>query len=125
MRRACVVVAFLAVVGLLCMDASFSAAQNEGPVKIGFLCPVSGPFIQSGRDMTDGFRLALEEAGYQVAGRKIEFQVEDDEGVPATTLTKARKLIEKDGAHVIGGILLSSEGYAVAPYISSNRSPWS
>ena len=55
----------------------------------------------NGKDMLTGMELYLDEIGYQVAGRKIEFIVEDDEANPATSLTKTRKLVEKDGVHVM------------------------
>jgi len=42
----------------------------------------------NGKDMLAGFELYLEEIGHQVAGRKIELIVEDDEAVPATGLTR-------------------------------------
>ena len=47
--------------------------------------------------------------------------VEDDEGVPANSLTKAQKLVELDRVNVMAGGLLSSTGYALAPYIESSQ----
>jgi len=90
---------------------------------MGFIAPVSGPFAQVGKDMLDGVKLYLEEIGYRAAGRKIELLVEDDEGIPATTLMKGRKLVEKDGVHVVGGVYLTPCGYALAPYIDSKQIP--
>jgi len=104
-------------------DSSFCWAQKKAPIKIGFLAPVSGPFAQVGQDMLDGVKLHLEEIGYQAAGRKIELVVEDDEGVPATTLMKGRKLVEKEGVHVVGGVYLTPCGYALAPYMDSKQVP--
>jgi branched-chain amino acid transport system substrate-binding protein len=69
--------------------------------------------------MLNGIELALEEAGKQAAGRKIEMIVEDTETIPATALTKSRKLVEKDGVQVVAGGLLASTGYALAPYADS------
>ena len=99
-------------------------AAERGPVKIGFLAPFSGGGAQTGKDMLNGIELALDEAGRQAAGRKIEMIVEDDEGIPATGLTKARKLVEKDGVHVVAGGLLASTGYALAPYADAQRIPF-
>ena len=48
-----------------------------------------------------------------------EIVVEDDEAIPFVGLTKARKLIERDRVHLVAGALLSSTGYALAPYIDS------
>ena len=73
--------------------------------------------------MLAGLQLYLEEIGYQAAGRKIELIVEDDEAVPATSLTKTRKLVEKDGVHIMTGGLMSSTGYALPPYIDAKEIP--
>jgi branched-chain amino acid transport system substrate-binding protein len=96
---------------------------ERGPIRIGFLTPLSGGLAQNGRDILNGFLLYLEEIGYQVAGRRIELIVEDDEGIPAVGLTKSRKLVESDQVHLMAGTLLSSSGYALAPYIDSMKIP--
>jgi branched-chain amino acid transport system substrate-binding protein len=96
---------------------------QKGPIKVGFIVPLSGAYAQNGRDILNGFLLYLEEIGYKAAGREIHLIVEDDEAVPAVGLTKARKLIERDRVHLMAGALLSSTGYALAPYIDSMRVP--
>ncbi len=100
-----------------------SLGQGKGPIKVGFIAPLSGAFAASGRDMLAGAELYLEEIGHQAAGRKIELLVEDDEGAPAVGLTKTRKLVEKDGIHVMTGVLLAPTGYALAPYLDSKEIP--
>jgi branched-chain amino acid transport system substrate-binding protein len=101
-----------------------TAAQTpRAPIRIGFMVPLSGGSAQNGRDILNGFLLYLDEIGYQAGGRKIQLIVEDDEAIPAVGLTKARKLIERDEVHVMAGALLSSTGYALAPYIDSVRIP--
>jgi branched-chain amino acid transport system substrate-binding protein len=98
-------------------------AQGKGPIKIGFISPLSGGMAANGKDMLSGIELYLEEIGYQAAGRKIELLVEDTEAVPATALTKTRKLVEKDGVHIMTGGLMASTAYALAPYIDSKEVP--
>jgi branched-chain amino acid transport system substrate-binding protein len=68
-------------------------ATAQAPVKIGFLAPLSGAIAQAGKDMYSGCERFWEESGWQLAGRKLEVILEDNEGVPATTLTRARKLV--------------------------------
>ena len=104
-------------------DGSRPAPSSTAPIKVGFLAPLSGPYVQNGRDILNGFLLALDEMGYRAGGRPIELIVEDDEAIPAVGLTKARKLIERDRVHLMTGALLSSTGYALAPYIDSVRIP--
>jgi branched-chain amino acid transport system substrate-binding protein len=100
-------------------DASRGGVTPGAPIRIGFLAPLSGPYVQNGRDILNGFLLALDEMSYRVAGRPIELIVEDDEAIPAVGLTKARKLIERNDVHLMAGALLSSTGYALAPYLDS------
>jgi branched-chain amino acid transport system substrate-binding protein len=112
-----------AIVALISSNPSPSWAQAKGPIKVGFIAPLSGAMSATGKDMLSALQLYLEEIGYTVAGRKIELIVEDDEAVPATGLTKTRKLVEKDGVHVMTGGLMASTGYALAPYIDSKEIP--
>jgi branched-chain amino acid transport system substrate-binding protein len=102
------------------LAAQHAATESaRGPIKVGFLVPLSGPYVQNGRDILNGFLLALDEMGYTAGGRRIELIVEDDEAIPAVGLTKARKLVERDKVDVMAGALLSSTGYALAPYIDA------
>ena len=98
-------------------------AEAQGPIKIGMIAPLSGPFAQIGKDMVTGTELYLDEVGRQAAGRKIELLVEDDEGNPAVGVTKVRKLVEGDKVHLVTGGLLASTGYAIQPYVDAQRIP--
>jgi len=124
MIKKCMMAGWVAMLAtLLCMTASSSWAQKKGPIKIGFIVPVTGAFAQNGKDMVNALEQYLEEIGYQAAGRKIEVVIEDDEGIPATALMKGRKLVEKDGVHVLAGVMLTPSGYALAPYVDSKQIP--
>lgn len=114
---------FAAVLFALAAATVLVRGQGEGPIKIGFIVPLSGPYAQNGRDILNGFLLALDEAGSRAGGREIQLVIEDDEAIPAVGLTKARKLVEGDRVHMMAGALLSSTGYALAPYIDSMRIP--
>lgn len=121
LAQALVAVVLTALVGPLLAPAP-SPAQS-GPIKIGFLAPLTGPFAQIGKDMLNGHDLYLDEIGRQVGGRKIEVIVEDTEGSPATALNKSRKLVEQDKVHVLTGGLLANVGYALQPYIDGQKIP--
>jgi len=116
--RGAIVVALLLATGVL-----LTGQTPTGPIKIGFLVPVSGPYAQTGRDILNGFLLLLDEIGYRAGGREIELIVEDTEAIPAVALTKARKLVESDRVHLMAGGLLSSTGYALASFVDSMRIP--
>jgi len=98
-------------------------ARAADPLKIGYIAPLTGIFAQSGKDMLDGLKLALDQAGNDVAGRKIELISEDDEGNPATALAKYRKLTTLDKVHVLDGVLLSHIGYGLVPSIERDQLP--
>ena len=110
------------VVAAAALAAGPSLAQ-KGPIKIGMLVPQSGPLAANGKDMINGFELFFEENKYRLAGREIKFIVEDDEGKPATGLTKIRGLVEGQNVHLVTGPLSAGVGYAVAPYIDSKKIP--
>jgi branched-chain amino acid transport system substrate-binding protein len=118
-------IVLLLVVGIGTVLSGQGAGRpsTESPIKVGFLVPLSGPYVQNGRDILNGFLLALDEIGYRAGGRPIQLLVEDDEAIPAVGLTKARKLIERDKVHLMAGALLSSTGYALAPYIDAMQVP--
>jgi branched-chain amino acid transport system substrate-binding protein len=98
-------------------------AAQKGPIKIGFILPYTGNFGQLGKDMIDGFKMALEENNYTIAGRKAELIIEDEVN-PNVAVTKARKLIRHDKVHFIAGILLSSSAYSVAPICIQAKVPF-
>ncbi len=123
MLKKSLMVVMAAVACLLLFNPSTSWSAEKGPIKIGFLAPMSGGFAAQGKDMLAGLELYLEEVKYQAAGRKIELLVEDDEANPAVGLTKTRKLVEKDGVHIMTGGMMASTGYALAPYIDSKEIP--
>ena len=95
----------------------------QGPIKIGFLAPLSGAIAQAGKDMYSGCELYWEENGWQIAGRKLEVILEDNEGLPATTLAKARKLVESDRVNMLAGVILSNVAYALVPYVEAQGIP--
>jgi len=119
MRMGFVVLAF-AVIPSFGMSAQ---GAEKGPIKIGFLAPLTGTWAQSGQDMVIGAKLFLESINYTVAGRKIELIIEDEGAAPATAVTKARKLINQDKVHFVSGVWLSSSAYAVASVCEQENVP--
>jgi branched-chain amino acid transport system substrate-binding protein len=87
------------------------------PIKIGHLRPLTGNQALTGERMVRGFAFALEQAGYVVAGRKIEVIVEDDGSKPETAVDKARKLVENDKVSLIVGPTAGGSQMAVSAYL--------
>ena len=96
-----------------------AAAQEE--LRIGLIAPVTGPFAQVGTDMTNGFKMYLDEVGSNFAGAKVNLIVEDSQGKPDTAVTKAKKLILEDHVQMIVGGVLAPEGYALAPVSTAEK----
>jgi branched-chain amino acid transport system substrate-binding protein len=103
---------------------AFAAPSHAADsMKIGYLGPQTGIFAPAGKDMLEGLKIALEQAGYQSAGKKLELIEEDTEGNPATAQGKYRKLVSQDRIHVLAGVLLANIGYALVPPIERDRMP--
>jgi branched-chain amino acid transport system substrate-binding protein len=68
-----------------------AAAQEE--LRIGIIAPVTGIFAQVGADMTNGFKMYLDETKSNFAGAKVVPIIEDSQAKPDTAVTKAKKLI--------------------------------
>jgi len=99
------------------------AGAQRKPIKIGFLAPLTGGAAQIGRDMVNGFEMYLEEAGQQMAGRKVEVIVEDTAGNPGTAISKFRKFVESDRVDMVVGEAFAHIGYALAPKAEEFRMP--
>lgn len=117
----------LMVVGVAAVAVAVSGgvvtAGEKGPIKVGFLTPHTGPLSANGKDMVNGLQQFLEEHNYRLAGRQITLLQEDTEAKPATGLTKARALVEAQGAQILIGPLSAAVGYAIAPYIDEKKIP--
>ena len=111
------------VLAALASVAVAGDAAAQGPMRVGFLAPLSGAIAAAGRDMYSGCELFWQESGWQLAGRKLEVILEDNEGLPATALTKLRKLVESDQVHMVAGVILSNVAYALVPYIEAQGIP--
>ncbi|MES2402431.1 MAG: ABC transporter substrate-binding protein, partial [Pseudomonadota bacterium] len=72
----------LAAAMALSFAASTPAAAQGKDLKVGLLLPFSQVFAVYGEAIKEGFDLAIEEAGGQVAGRKIVVLKEDNKEDP-------------------------------------------
>ena len=57
---------------LALLAAGGPAGAQQGPIKIGLIVPLTGVFSPNGRDMANGFTLALGQVGNRAAGREIQ-----------------------------------------------------
>ena len=95
----------------------------KGPINLGLIVPETGPLAANGKDMVNALQLFLEQQQNKLAGRPVNLIIEDDAGVPATGLTKARSLIDGNRIHVLVGPLSAAVGYAIAPFVTEKKFP--
>ncbi len=112
---------FLLVAGLVFFFTNSPAFAKT--IKIGLLQSLSGVYADAGAQNKNGFLLKMKEAGFRVGKHEIKVIVEDTETKPAVAVTKARKLVEKDGVDLTTGIYFSSEGLAVRDFVHEAKVP--
>ncbi len=109
---------------LLAVTAGGGYAADKAPtIKIGLLLDLTGPIGPGGLDMQKGFTLGLEKLGDTVAGKKIEFIVEDDASDAGISVDKARKLVESDKVALIIGPINGGGQVAVGQYLERVHVP--
>lgn len=96
-----------------------ASSAGGGPIKIGFIEPLTGPQAQPGKDNNDGFSLFLDSVNGTMAGRKIQPVFADDQLSADTGLTKAKGLVEGEKVAALMGFTFTPVVYAVAAYVKN------
>lgn len=99
------------------------AAKAEGPIKIGFPIPLSGPTAVYGEPVLRGAQLAVKEINEKggVLGRKLELLPRDSKANADEAVRLARELIIKDNVDFLVGTLTSAEAPAVSTVAKENK----
>ncbi|MFO1318836.1 MAG: ABC transporter substrate-binding protein [Burkholderiales bacterium] len=99
--------------------------RAEDAIRIGHLTPRTGFLGQVGEFGFKGATLAVEEinAAGGILGRKLEMVAEDSVN-PATAVTKAQKLIERDKVAAIVGEVSSASALAIADQAARAKLPF-
>ncbi len=98
----------------LLLGSSLAHAADDGPVKVAVLTDLTGFLSQAlGPGSVDGARMAIEDFGGQVLGKKIELVSADHQNKPDVGLATARKWYESEGVDVIADIGNSAVGMGV------------
>lgn len=100
-----------------------AAPAASGEIKIGFISAFTGVFSSFGTMQKEGAELALEEYGYEVAGKKITVIYEDDQLDNEQAVTKAKKLVEQDKVDILTGMVSGDEGLTVGDYMKDKNIP--
>ena len=80
-------------------------AQDNAPIRIGVVLPLSGAYAAQGTAGARGIQLLAEQTNARggLLGRQVEVLVEDSQLKPQTAVVKATKLIKQDGCQFLMG----------------------
>ncbi|MBK5107549.1 MAG: ABC transporter substrate-binding protein [Anaerolineales bacterium] len=98
-------------------------AEGDDVIDIGFISAFTGVFSSFGTMQREGAELALEEYGYEVAGKTINVIYEDDQLDNELAITKAKKLVEQDNVDILTGLVSGDEGLTVGDYMKDKDIP--
>jgi branched-chain amino acid transport system substrate-binding protein len=102
--------------------AGFAAPKT---VKIGVICPVTGPSSTFGTGVKDAIAIAEDKlkASGGINGMQVEFIVLDDRANPAEAVAAAERLIHREGVSVLLVPVMSSVVLAVMEVAEANQIP--
>lgn len=122
-RRSMLRILATASVTALLLGAPGHAARAAGPIKIGVLLPLSGNFTENGQQTLTGMKIYFDQVGNKAGDYPLDVMVEDTQGKPDVAVTKARKLVQGDGAQVLTGVVSSGVALAVNDFSRDNKVP--
>ncbi|MGH7089860.1 MAG: ABC transporter substrate-binding protein [Stellaceae bacterium] len=108
---------------LFALSAAAPPARAADAIKVGVLLPLSGVYAVLGQQVLAGMKIYFDSIGNKAGGHPITLDVEDAEGRPDVAVTKARKLVERDGAQILTGVVSSGVALAVNDYARGVKVP--
>ncbi len=106
-----------------CFAFLIGSANAAEPIKVGALLPYSGVFASLGVEIADAIDLGFDTFGRQVGDREIVVIREDTEGKPSVGLSKAKKLVLRDGVDFLVGPVSSAVAGALRDFVHASRVP--
>jgi branched-chain amino acid transport system substrate-binding protein len=95
-------------------------AQGEQPLKLGLVLAKQGVWTEQGEVIANGVKMALDKAGNQVRGRRLEL-VWYDEPSPQSAQQNMQKLVEVDKVIAVIGGTNSATSLAMASVANRSR----
>jgi len=97
----------------LAVAIAFATAATAAPIKIGIINSLTGPEAPIGEDLSNGYKLAIEDLKKQ---KNVEVQViwEDDTGKPQVGISAMEKLATRDNVAGVCGAYTSAVTSVVA-----------
>jgi branched-chain amino acid transport system substrate-binding protein len=100
-----------------------AAVSVKDTIKIGIVTSKSGPLASYGAQFLDGLQIGLDyltKSTGAIAGHKIQYDIKDDAGDPATGVAAAKDFIGQ-GYKIIGGSVVSGVALQIAPLAEQNQ----
>lgn len=108
-------------VGLCTLLAAGKGRADQPRLRVGLMLPYSGTYSALGNAITNGFKLAVSEAGGKLGGREVAYFTVDDESDPAKAPDNANKLVKRDKVDVLVGTVHSGVALAMAKIARDNN----
>jgi branched-chain amino acid transport system substrate-binding protein len=117
-------VAVLAAMVLVTVPAHAQGISGD-VIKIGVMNDQSGPYADNcGPGSVVAARLAVEDAGGAINGKKIEIVIADDQNKPDVGTATAQKWVDADGVDAIVGCSTSAIALAVSDIMKDRKKPY-
>lgn len=91
---------------------------------VGIPLPFTGVVAESAEEMRQAFLLYVDQQDGTLGGLPVEVIFEDTETDAELVVTKTRKLIDEDEAHLLSGPMLAFEGLAMLNSVNEAGIPW-
>jgi len=108
-----------AAAGAAFVPARFAIGQ-QAKIKLGLMLPFTGTYAALGKNIEDGIKLAIAEAGGKLGGREVEYATVDDESDPAKGTDNANKLVTRDKVDFLIGTVSSGVQMAIVKVATDN-----
>jgi branched-chain amino acid transport system substrate-binding protein len=111
-----------AAMTLSLMSANTYAQGSNGPIRIGFITDMSGPYADTdGSGGLEAIKMAIEDAGGTVLGRKVEVLSADHQNKADTAAAKAREWVDQQDLKMLIGGVNSAAGLAINKVIAEKK----
>jgi branched-chain amino acid transport system substrate-binding protein len=118
--------ALVGAVGLAMAGCSGGAANEskddaDGPIRIAVVTPESGPYAAYGEEQRKGIQFAADQANADggIDGRDIQLEFADNLGTADGAIAASQRLVQKQGARFIIGMVSTPEMAAVTPKLEA------
>ncbi len=107
------------------LGTNVHAQTAQDVVRIGFITDMSGPYADTdGPGGVEAIKMAVQDAGGQVLGKKIEILSADHQNKPEIASARAREWIDQQGLKLLIGGVNSAAGLAMNTIVAEKKIPY-